>query len=188
MDINFESAIINEHMKKSIKYSFLALLLAVSFFVASTVFASEESVKSDDSSVEDLSSAGILPTNPFHFMKEFGWGFKRLIPKSALRKFELEGQIQEKAVLEIRKMISMEIDNPSAVEKSILVFKESLDNMNAVSSFLTEENLGDLSDSILRAKNNWMKLQRFVSSKKIEIDGLDSMYSNMSEILKNLGY
>ncbi len=166
------------------------MLLAISFLLTSTAFASEEQSNTDDSSVENLSSAGILPTNPFYFMESFGRGMKRgayrIFSNSPFKKFELEEQIQEKAVLEIRKMISMEIDNPSAVEKSISAFKESLGNMKEVSSSLSEENINDLSDSISRMKSSWARLRRFVNSGKIEIDGVSDLYSDMSEILKNL--
>ncbi|MST04371.1 MAG: hypothetical protein EXS49_02290 [Candidatus Pacebacteria bacterium] len=175
-------------MKKSMKYSFFALLLVVSFFVSSIAFASEESSEGENSPTEEVSSAGILPTNPFHFMKEFRWGFKRFFSNSPFRKFGLEEQIQINAVLEISKMISMKIDNPSAIEKSVLAFKESLNNMKEISSSLTEKNMSELSDSVSRLKNSWMRLRRLISSGKIEVDGVSDMYSEMSEILSNFSY
>ncbi len=175
-------------MKKSMKYSFFALLLVISFFASSIAFASEEAIEGDNSPVEEVSSAGILPTNPFHFMKEFGWGFKRFFSNSPLKKFGLEEQIQINAVLEINKMISMKIDNPSAVEKSVAAFKESLSNMKEISSSLSEENMNELSDSVFRLKSSWMRLRKLVISGKIEIEGASEIYSQMSEILSNFSY
>jgi len=69
-------------------------------------------------------SAGLLPTNPFYFIKEWGRGIKLVLSVKAVRKAEVILEILNSKALEIKVLSDMGM-NQSAIQQAILNYQES---------------------------------------------------------------
>jgi len=73
------------------KYIIFSLLLTV-LMISGPVYAQTEDASVEEVTTEDLgiSDPGLLPTNPFYFLKEWGRGVRQLFAFNPIKKAELE--------------------------------------------------------------------------------------------------
>lgn len=83
---------------------------------------------------------GMLPTNPFYFVKKFSWGIQRAFTFNKLRRFELELKISDQQAAEIRKLEELGLDLDviqsagEEYEANLRRLKTSLEELNAITS------------------------------------------------------
>lgn len=76
-----------------------------------------------------LQSSGLLPTNPFYFLKEWGREFRKLVSTSAIKKAELEFNVASEKAAEVQKLTEISPDDLSAIVKAIVNYNNSLDQL-----------------------------------------------------------
>lgn len=91
-------------MKKAL---FLAVITA---FLVGVPGARAEEVQLAEAAEVKAESAGILPTNPYYFMKRFGWGIRRFFAFDPVRKLELEFERLDELAAEVKKMSTLDAD------------------------------------------------------------------------------
>ena len=82
---------------------------------------------------EDLAladSGRILPTNPFYFMKQFGWGIRKFFTADPLRRIGLELDIADEQSLEIEKLAEI-TSKEEAISAATENYVENLRKINA---------------------------------------------------------
>lgn len=125
-------------MKKILLVIILIIMLVMG--LAPTLFAAEKSsieeVKSIvlKSSVE-VNTTGILPTNPFYFLKEWKRGVKRALIANSVSRAEYELQIASEKIAELRKLKELYPNDSRAIKTTILNYsgdiKHVLENLEA---------------------------------------------------------
>ncbi|MEK7640873.1 MAG: hypothetical protein AAB389_02655 [Patescibacteria group bacterium] len=119
-------------MKQLYKIILLAVI-AVSVAVPTTFLSAQESV---DLGVQ---STGLLPSNPFYFLKEWGRGFRKLLVPGVVRKAELELLVLNERAAELQKLEEITGGNSGAIAKAVLGYQEGLERLL--------ENLKDLKET-----------------------------------------
>ena len=105
------------------KVLFLAVITAFLFGIAAPVMAEEHAVESEGT---EAVSPGILPTNPYYFVKKFGWGLRRFFAFDPVKKLELELERLDELAAETRKMSMLEAD-AALIESELENYKSGLD-------------------------------------------------------------
>ena len=171
---------------KNIK--FLFLILISSMLLTGVVFAQEDAsqiIKNQEIKLEDLgvSSAGILPSNPFYFLKEWTRGIKKSFAFSAIKKAELQLEIVNERAAELKKLKEILSLDSKVLTSSLTLYKDSLDflkekikNLNIEDSVVDSRN-----DSFLnRLSENTIKHIKLFS--ELKEDGDDENNKLLSEL------
>ena len=95
-------------------------------------------------SVVDLGTngSGLLPSNPFYFLKEFGRNFRKLLLPGQIRKADLELTVLNEKAAVLLKLSEIAPDNIEALLKAIATYKEAAEDLR-----LRIENLGEDSNN-----------------------------------------
>lgn len=140
---------------------FLILALGM-LLTAGSALAQEDAakiVKNQEVTIQDLgvSDPGMLPGNPFYFLKEWSREVKTSFSFKSVKKAETQLQIVNERVAEIKKLkdllpssnktFTKSLDN---YQKSVDLLKEKIDNLRDSSSSETDVFLNQLADSIIK--------------------------------------
>lgn len=129
-------------MKKIVFLSVLVSFLAVGGLAPrslSVVAVAHAQTENEDL---DIGSSGILPTNPFYFLKEWRRSVQRVFTRSPLRRAELELNITNQQAAEINQLEELAPENISALQNAITSYTESAVRLRA-----RLEELGDTSEN-----------------------------------------
>lgn len=85
-----------------------------------------ETVTTGDLGVSD---PGLLPTNPFYFLKEFGRNFQRVFTFNSLSKAELELKITNEKAAEVKKIQEIAPNDNNAIVKGLENYKNAQENL-----------------------------------------------------------
>jgi len=129
---------------------------------AGPVFAQEDAVKivkNQEVTTKDLgvSEPGMLPGNPFYFLKEWGREVKKSFSFNSVKKAETQLQIVNERVSEIKKLKDLLPSSSKAFtksldnyQKSIDLLKERIANLERLSASETNIFLNQLADGIIK--------------------------------------
>lgn len=144
----------------------------------------------------DLSaeSTGLLPSNPFYFLKEWGRGFRKFIAFNAVKKAELElNTVNEKAA-ELKKLQEIATDNVGALMGAAENYKSAVEQLQIRLEGLKETNpsaswradvdrlLNQLTEKSLAYQQLFNGLsERFASEEKLnkEFNGLQEKIADL---------
>lgn len=135
------------------------------------LLAQAENVTLQDLGIED---AGLLPTNPFYFFKEFGRAFQRVITTDPVAKAELELKIVNEKAGELKRVEELSGDNPDAVAKAIRNYRDSQARLKEKFSALesasnnpnTDKLFSDLANRVVMHEKLFDSLNRKFSDKR----------------------
>ncbi|MEK7462784.1 MAG: DUF5667 domain-containing protein [Patescibacteria group bacterium] len=163
---------------------FLILALGT-LLTAGSVLAQEDAikiVKSQEVTTKDLgvSDPGMLPGNPFYFLKEWGREVKISFSFKAVKKAETQLQIVNERAAEIKKLKDLlPASNKSFVksldnyQKSIDLLNERIEDLKGVSVSETDVFLNQLADSIIKQIKLFSEIKDGSGDKNIsKISGL----------------
>ena len=152
---------------------------------AGSVLAQEDAikiVKSQEVTTKDLgvSDPGMLPGNPFYFLKEWGREVKISFSFKAVKKAETQLQIVNERAAEIKKLKDLlPASNKSFVksldnyQKSIDLLNERIEDLKGVSVSETDVFLNQLADSIIKQIKLFSEIKDGSGDKNIsKISGL----------------
>src|SRR3989344_3837086 len=94
-------------------------------FIALGLLASPLAVFGQDLPVNalDTSNTGILPTNTFYFLKEFGRGIQKLFRTSPISKAEVELRILNEKASELKKLYEINPNNLTGISRAIASYE-----------------------------------------------------------------
>jgi len=81
---------------------------------------------------------GMLPTSPFYFLKQWGRNFRRTITFNPIKKVELELNIANAKVAELKKVAEVEENNAEAVKKALKNYQSSQEKLKTRLELLKE--------------------------------------------------
>ncbi|MHB9019421.1 MAG: DUF5667 domain-containing protein [Minisyncoccota bacterium] len=160
---------------KNIKLLFL--ILSLSLFLGGNVFAQEDAVKivkNQQITTKDLgvSDPGMLPGNPFYFLKEWSREVKTSLSFNSVKKAETQLQIVNERAAEIKKLKDLLpssnktfIKSLSNYEKSIDQLNEKIENLKGLSTSETNVFLNQLADSIIKQVKLFSEIKDTVGDK-----------------------
>lgn len=108
----------------------LALTLALSSLpitIAQTT-SPAPTVQGGDS---DLGNPGILPTNPFYFLKELGRGVKLFFIFDPVSKAEYELNVANERAAELKGVVDLDPENTKAIERALTNYNENVARLRA---------------------------------------------------------
>lgn len=103
------------------------VLSSLSITLAQTV-SPAPAVQSGD---EDLGNPGILPTNPFYFLKELGRGVKLFFIFDPVSKAEYELNVTNERAAELKRVIDLDPGNTKAIERALTNYNENVARLGA---------------------------------------------------------
>lgn len=151
------------------------LILVLGAFLASPVFA------------QDNSNPGMLPGNPFYFLKEWGRGVKNTLTFNPVKKAELQLSVVNEKAAEIKKLkgllpsssktLSNALDN---YQKAIESLKQKVDGIKDISGSEPDAFLNQLSDSAIKQVQLFSELKNGVG------DTIKNKLSDLQEKITEL--
>jgi len=111
----------------------LSLTIAVMFSFTLLALGQEtDEVEVDETTTTedlDVGSAGILPTNPFYFFKEFSRGFQRFFIFDAVGRAEHDLDTLSERAAELRSMEKLNPENTEAIEGAIEKYDRNVERL-----------------------------------------------------------
>jgi len=119
---------------------YLTGFLLVSFLMTSLVFAQTAS---------EVENVGLLPTNPFYFLKNWKHGIQRFFTFNPISKAELELRITNQKAVELKKVREIMPDNEQGITKALQNYQKSHDRLRLKLEALTETSQNPNVDRLL---------------------------------------
>ena len=155
-------------------FSIAGIFYSVSVFAQGSII---ELVKKQEITVSDLgvSNPGMLPGNPFYFLKEWGREMKKNLAFDSVKKAEVQLQIVNERAAEIKKLKDLLPDSKKMFfralenyDKSIDTLRERIGSLKNLSSSDTNLFLNQLADSIIKHIKLFSEIKDGVGDKNIE--------------------
>lgn len=129
----------------------LALCFLMSFLAVGLVFAQTDLPVVETVSLDDLgvSEPGILPTNPFYFLKEWGRGVRSFFTFNRVAKAELELRITNEKAAELKKVQETRPDDTRGIDKALLNYQKSQERLKIKFEAIRETSQNPNMDSLL---------------------------------------
>ncbi len=122
---------IMDFMRKYIILFLFAGILASGAAFAQTNGASDAGGKAISPADLGVENPGLLPTNPFYFLKEWRRGIERLLTFGAVNKAELELQIVNEKAAEALKVEETRRDDTEAIVEALKNYQEAQERLRA---------------------------------------------------------
>lgn len=144
-------------MNKILLTIFCGLILTGTTVSAQTAAVETNSVNAietiDEIKIENFSEdqPGILPGNPFYFLKEWGRDFRLLIIKDPAKKFEICLTVINEKAAEIKKLEEINLQFNKSIARAISGYQESLEQCEGQFQALktiNNSNISKLVDSV----------------------------------------
>ena len=97
----------------------------------------------------DVESSGLLPTNPFYFLKEFKRSITRFFTFNPISKAELELEIADEKAAEFKKVEEVMPDDKLAIGKALDNYHDSQNRLKQKFEFLKETSQNPNIDNLL---------------------------------------
>lgn len=178
------------------------ILILVGFFSLVSVAALAQTDASSINSAEaaEIENAGILPSNPFYFLKEWKRGITKVFAFSAEKKAELELKEAEERAAEMKKLEELKPEKTEALEKAAENYQENMERLQSRLEALketsenpnVEELINRIVDKSIEHQEIFVGLQEKMADKEQVMEKLqasrekiDDMISNIPEELKD---
>jgi len=152
----------------------LSALISLALMAPSSLVFAQKEV---DLGVE---SSGLLPSNPFYFLKEFGRGVRKFFVGNLVRKAELElGILNEKAA-ELKKLQEITPDNISALSRAVANYQSAVEQYKIRLESLAGQSMNPNLDRLLtQIVERSLKHQQLFNALRIQ-------FSSEPKFLENL--
>ncbi|MDP2651131.1 MAG: DUF5667 domain-containing protein, partial [bacterium] len=88
---------------------------------------------------EQIGDAGILPTNPFYFLKEWGRSLRRAVIFDPVRRAEFELEVTEEKARELDEVNGLEGEDEKAIERATLNYEKGVERLKTRLEKLEEQ-------------------------------------------------
>lgn len=170
------------------KTAVLALFLAVQTNVPVALAAQSASSMAMDQSVEN---PGLLPTNPFYFLKSFVRSTQRAFTVSPVKRADLELDILSQKAGELKKLEEVLDGSDENLKAATVPYAESVDRLQSILQTLKETGKNQATDQLLSRLleagiNHMMIFDALQSLSDVDMkDRLESLDDRLSGVLAN---
>ncbi|MDO8466932.1 MAG: hypothetical protein Q7S83_02200 [bacterium] len=116
-----------------------------------------------------IQSSGLLPSNPFYFLKEWGRGFRKLLSASASNRAQLELNVLNEKAAELKKLEEIATGNLFAIDRALDSYLDSLsrlmENLEAIKDELGSSKLSAISEDLISQGLRHFRLLEDLSNK-----------------------
>ncbi len=179
--------------------SITLILASVSFFslvVINSAAARVAGAADEPSTVEEITtsdlgveSPGLLPTNPFYFLKEWGRSIKMIFTFNKIAKIEYELDIANQKAAELKKVEEVMPDNTEAMQEALDNYNENAEKLKTRLQSLQETsenpNVDKLLDQLADRAMKHRQLFEELKAKHEEIhEDVDKVQGEMEKVLE----
>lgn len=166
--------------------NFIGLAIVAAMLIAPAGFGLAQS--SVDLGAE---GSGLLPSNPFYFLKEWGRGVRKFLTFNPVRKAELELNVLSEKAAEIKKLEEITPENVNALSRAAENYKFAAEHLKARLEGLKETSdnpsvdrlLNQLVDRALKHQKLFDELQvKFESEKQLQ-EALSNLKDDLADVL-----
>lgn len=134
---------------------------------------------------------GLLPSNPFYFLKEWGRGFRKLMTFNAIRKAELELDVLNEKAAELRKLEEITPEKIDALIGAFNNYKTAADGLRSRLESLKENSqnpnidrlLTQLTERGFKHQQLFNDLEEKFSAENRLMEGLSELKDKLAETL-----
>lgn len=129
-----------------------ALIILMTLFTVAVVLAQEESSAETETTTEEIAveDPGLLPGNPFYFLKEWGRGVQRFFISDPIKQVEFELKITTEKGKELEKVA--ELNRQEAIEKAFKNYEKAMselqEKLGTLESFSNNPGVNELLQKI----------------------------------------
>lgn len=105
--------------------------ILISAAIALSILAPGGAVLAQEGNDLGVQSSGLLPSNPFYFLKEWGRGFRKLITPNAVKKAVFELNILNEKAAELKKLEEITDGSEAALGSALKSYIDSADQLRA---------------------------------------------------------
>ncbi len=180
-------------MKKAILVILLAAALVV--WLASFAFAKEvtpaQSLSVAAVSLSDLGvpNPGLLPTNPFYFVKEWGRALRQLITSDPVKKAQLELNVATEKAAELKRVVDLNPSNTDALNRALDNYESGVQGITGDLERIdiNAENAGQLmSDVASQALKYQELLEELKASRSDAADKIEKIQAEIDKLMQEL--
>lgn len=138
-----------------------------------TNVVAEEIAQEEEVSYQELETETpkLLPNNPFHFVKRWGWGIRRIFTFNPVKRAELELKIANEQVAEIKRLEEVAPDNTKAIERASDNYHRNVERLRNRLEALKETSENPNVDKLLdKLTNRSLKHQRLFDNLKVKLE------------------
>ncbi|MCR4261013.1 MAG: DUF5667 domain-containing protein, partial [Candidatus Colwellbacteria bacterium] len=137
----------------------IALSLMVAMPVIPAVAQDDAGIATDTvETIDETGDAGILPTNPFYFLKEWSRGLRRVFIFDSVKRAEYELRVTDEKADELEEVSELEGDEGKGVERAARNYEEATERLKMRLEKIEEssenpnvqELLGNLADRVAK--------------------------------------
>jgi hypothetical protein len=119
-------------------------------------------------------NVGLLPTNPFYFLKEWGRSFRKAITLSSVKKTELALKIIDEKIAELKKLADIFPDNANPLLRAVNNYTQSVERLRTQWESLKETSANPnvdwlISELLERALRHYQLFDELTVNLKAEI-------------------
>lgn len=131
--------------------------------------------------------SGLLPSNPFYFLKEWGRGFRKLMTFNAIRKAELELDVLNEKAAELKKLEEITPENVEALIGAFDNYKIAADGLRLRLETLKENSQNPNIDRLLtQLTERGFKHQQLFNDLEEKFSAEDRLTEGLSELKDKL--
>lgn len=178
--------------------SAVLILVSIPFFIfvvlnsAAAQTADDAPAAAEEITTSDLGvdNPGLLPTNPFYFLKEWGRGIRMFFTFDKVAKIEYELKIANQKAAELKKVEELRPNNTEALQKALDNYNENIEKLNNRLQSLQETsgnpNVDKLLDNLEERAVKHQQLFEELKAKHEELnEELDKAEETVSGILEH---
>ncbi len=150
-------------------------------------------VAGDEITIEDLEveDAGILPTNPFYFVKEWGRGIRSVLTFDPVKKTELELRVTNEKAAELKKVAENNPQDDAALERAIQNYNRNVEKLRNRLETLKETSDNPKVDKLLdeltdRAIKHQQVLEELKVKRQTLRDRLEETQNNLDDTVNKV--
>ena len=174
---------------------YLFAFLIVNFLIGGMAWAHaaknlQANLTSQAITVSDLGieNPGLLPTNPFYFLKEFKRSITRFFTFNPVSKAELELKIADEKAVELKKVEEARPNDKPAIEKALGNYQDSQDRLKQKFESLKEISKNPNIDNLLeKLADRMIKHEKLVEEINKKFEGQEEIKNLIKEVKKKSG-
>lgn len=139
------------------------LIIGLMFFYSHKAYAEEV-------------SPGMLPPNPFYFMKKFSRSLRRIFTPDPIKRAELELRILDQSALEVKKL-SQIIDDEESITNAIENYEDNLNRLRLRLELLSNKNYNPETQSLLnKVAERRLAHEKILQASKTKYQGIEESF------------
>jgi hypothetical protein len=162
--------------------NFIGLAMVVAMLIAPAGFGLAQS--SADLGAE---GSGLLPSNPFYFLKEWGRGVRKLLTFNPVRKAELELNVLSEKAAELKKLEEITPENVNALSRAAENYKFATEELRARLEVLKETSDNPNVDRLLnQLVDRALKHQKLFDELQVKFENEEELQRELSDLKDDL--